>query len=52
MAKPVQTGTKKPYSSPKLIVYGTVRELTQSHNTQGNPDNNRSGVLRRYTRFG
>jgi hypothetical protein len=39
MAKPVQTGTKKPYSSPKLTVYGTVRELTQAHLTTGTRDN-------------
>jgi hypothetical protein len=29
MRKPVERGTKKPYSSPILTVYGTVRELTQ-----------------------
>ncbi len=29
MRKPVEQGTKKPYSSPILTVYGTVRELTQ-----------------------
>lgn len=52
MAKPVQTGSKKPYSSPKLTVYGTVRELTQSHQTSGNPDNNRRGAAKRFTRFG
>lgn len=52
MVKPVQTGSKKPYSSPKLTVYGTVRDLTQAHNTTGKPDNNRTGPFRRYTRFG
>lgn len=29
MAKPAIQGTKKPYSSPIITVYGTVRELTQ-----------------------
>jgi hypothetical protein len=29
MRKPIEQGTKKPYSSPILTVYGTVRELTQ-----------------------
>ena len=29
MAKPAVQGTKKPYSSPIITVYGTVRELTQ-----------------------
>ena len=29
MRKPIERGAKKPYSSPVLTVYGTVRELTQ-----------------------
>lgn len=29
MQKPVKEDEKKPYSPPRLIVYGTVRELTQ-----------------------
>jgi len=29
MRKAVERDTKKPYSSPTLTVYGTVRELTQ-----------------------
>jgi hypothetical protein len=29
MLKPVQRDPKKPYSSPKLSVYGTVKALTQ-----------------------
>jgi hypothetical protein len=41
MAKPVKSGMKKPYSSPQLTVYGTVRELTQSNNTRGNRDSSR-----------
>ena len=38
MAKPVAPGPKKPYSAPKLTVYGTVRELTQTVGTSGNKD--------------
>lgn len=41
MAKPVKSGIKKPYFSPQLTVYGTVRELTQSNNTRGNRDSSR-----------
>jgi len=29
MRKSVERGAKKPYSSPILTVYGTVRDLTQ-----------------------
>jgi hypothetical protein len=29
MRESIERGTKKPYSSPLLTVYGTVRELTQ-----------------------
>jgi hypothetical protein len=29
MLKPVKRDNKKPYSSPRIIVYGTVQELTQ-----------------------
>lgn len=49
MAKPVETGTKKPYSSPKMTVYGTIRELTQTHATRGNRDNRRPPA--RFTRL-
>jgi hypothetical protein len=38
MAKPVAPGPKKPYSAPKLTVYGTVRELTQKVGRHGKPD--------------
>jgi hypothetical protein len=41
MAKPVKSGNKKPYSSPQLTVYGTVRELTRANNTRGNRDSSR-----------
>jgi hypothetical protein len=29
MLKPVKRDSKKPYSFPKLTIYGTVRQLTQ-----------------------
>jgi hypothetical protein len=38
MAKPVKRETKKPYSKPKLTVYGTVRELTQNRGIHGSSD--------------
>jgi hypothetical protein len=38
MAKPVKRETKKPYSKPKLTVYGTVRELTQRNGSRGQLD--------------
>ncbi len=51
MAKPVKSGVKRPYSTPRFTVYGTLRELTQSHSPLGNPDNsNRRNQT--YTRTG
>lgn len=41
MDKPVKRGPKKPYSSPQLTVYGTVRELTQKAGPTGQPDGGR-----------
>jgi hypothetical protein len=38
MEKPVAPGPKRPYSIPKLTVYGTVRELTQKVGHRGKPD--------------
>jgi len=42
MQKPVE-GAKKPYSPPRLIVYGTVRELTQANQAGGAHDKAVSG---------
>jgi hypothetical protein len=39
MRKPVEQEAKKPYSSPILTVYGTVRELTQKVGLVRAPDN-------------
>jgi len=38
MAEPVKREAKKPYSKPKLTVYGSVRELTQSQGARGQLD--------------
>jgi hypothetical protein len=42
MAKPVAPNPKKPYVTPKLTVYGTVRELTQQVGRRGKPDGGRA----------
>jgi len=44
MAKPVAPGPKKPYSAPKLTVYGTVRELTQMVGIRGHGDGGKRGL--------
>jgi len=41
MAKGGQGGTKKPYSSPILTIYGTVQELTQKVALRRASDNGR-----------
>jgi hypothetical protein len=38
MDKPVKPEPKKPYSPPKVTVYGTVRELTLHQGTRGKRD--------------
>lgn len=43
MAKPVAPIPKKPYLSPQLTVYGTVRELTLKVGPQGKKDGARFG---------
>lgn len=40
MARPPEPAKKKPYSTPQLTVYGTLRALTQNHTTRGNRDSN------------
>jgi hypothetical protein len=39
MAKSVAPKPKKPYLTPKLVVYGTVRELTLKVGSRGQRDN-------------
>ena len=46
MDKPLKRGSKKPYLSPKLTVYGTVQELTKKQGVHGNRDNGRFAVFR------
>ncbi len=41
MPKPVKRDIKKPYSSPLITVYGTVRELTQKVGPRGTTDHGR-----------
>ena len=46
MAKPVTPDTKepkKPYSPPLLLVYGTVRDLTQAQGRNGSRDRGGTG---------
>jgi hypothetical protein len=38
MDKPAKPQSKKPYSPPKVTVYGTVRELTLHQGRSGRPD--------------
>jgi len=38
MAKPVKREEKKQYSKPRLTVYGTVKDLTQSVNAMHHLD--------------
>lgn len=39
MDKPVKPKGKKPYSPPKVTVYGTVRQLTLHKGRRGKRDN-------------
>jgi hypothetical protein len=41
MRKPIERDFKKPYSSPTLTVYGTVRELTQKVGLRRHTDGGR-----------
>jgi hypothetical protein len=42
MPRPVKRDIKKPYSSPLITVYGTVRELTQKIGLRGRSDGGRA----------
>jgi len=44
MDKAAKPESKKPYSSPELIVYGTVRELTQKAGFAGHSDGGSLGA--------
>jgi hypothetical protein len=45
MDKPVKPEPKKPYIPPKLVVYGTVRDLTLSQGRGGHLDNTPRSLL-------
>jgi hypothetical protein len=47
MAKAVKREPKKTYSKPSLIVYGTVRELTQAVGRNGRRDGGRGARANR-----
>ena len=47
MAKSAKQEPKKPYASPVLTVYGTVRELTQANQAGGKADAAKTGFRRR-----
>jgi|HubBroStandDraft_4_1064222.scaffolds.fasta_scaffold332734_1 hypothetical protein len=39
MVKPQERGPKKPYTTPKLTVHGTVQEITKTQGLTGHRDN-------------
>jgi len=45
MGEFVKSAPKKPYSKPKLTVYGTLRELTKSQGRLGRGDGGRNPRL-------
>jgi hypothetical protein len=45
MDQPVKPEPKKPYIPPKLIVYGTVRDLTLSQGRSGHLDSTPRSLL-------
>jgi hypothetical protein len=50
MNVPPATAAKRPYHSPKLMVYGTVREITA--NTSSNPTHRSDGGIFFLTKTG
>jgi hypothetical protein len=50
MREAIERGSKKPYSSPILTVYGTVRELTQKLGLVRHPDGGKFPRVRTSTR--
>ena len=38
MKQPSETIAKKPYQSPKLLVYGDLKDMTKALGTKGNVD--------------
>lgn len=42
-----QAQKKKPYQSPKLLIYGDLSQMTRSSGKVGQPDGATSGLKRR-----
>ncbi len=42
-----KSAIKKPYQSPKLLVYGNLTEMTKSHGSRGKLDGGTHGGARR-----
>jgi hypothetical protein len=47
MKQPPERLAKKPYQSPKLLVYGDLAQMTKSNAIGGNPDAAKTGLKRR-----
>jgi hypothetical protein len=48
MKQPANKSAKKPYESPKLLVYGDLREMTKAIGRKGQPDGG-THILKRRT---
>ena len=51
MVKPVKREAKKPYTKPKLTLYGTIRELTLRVGAHGHADRRGGSALHNKTAF-
>ncbi len=47
MKRPSEKPAKKPYQSPKLLVYGDLTQMTKSKAIGGRPDPATTGLKRR-----
>jgi hypothetical protein len=47
MKQPSEKPAKKPYQSPKLLVYGDLTQMTQAAGKKSRPDGGRSDDMRR-----
>ena len=46
-SKELSKNGKKPYESPKLLIYGDLKEMTLSFGRNGQPDPATRGIRRR-----
>jgi len=44
MKPPVEVPPKKPYSAPKLLIYGNLTEMTLAMSPTGNADGGSTGL--------